>query len=71
MEGERYDYLVQVKLKNLNRLMLEQEWLSIGEKESVCEFEYQAKNWKKSRRPTSLEKQSLILNMSIFVIALI
>lgn len=49
LEGERHDYLVKVKLKNLNKLMLEQEWLSIGEKESVCEFEYQAKGWKKSR----------------------
>jgi hypothetical protein len=29
--------------------MLEQKWLSINEKESVCEFEYQAKDWKKSR----------------------
>ena len=29
--------------------MIEQEWSFINEKESVCEFEYQAKNWKKAR----------------------
>ena len=49
LENEGHDYLVKVKLKNLSRLMLEQKWLSINEKESVCEFEYQAKDWKKSR----------------------
>jgi hypothetical protein len=49
LENEGHDYLVKVKLKNLYRLMLEQEWLSINEKESVCKFEYQAKNWKKAR----------------------
>jgi len=29
--------------------MLEQKWSSINEKESVCEFEHLAKDWKKSR----------------------
>ena len=49
LENEGHDYLVKVKLKNLSRLMLEQKWSSINEKESVCEFEYQAKDWKKAR----------------------
>ena len=49
LENEGHDYLVKVKLKNLSRLMLEQKWSSINEKESVCEFAYQAKDWKKSR----------------------
>jgi hypothetical protein len=40
LENEGHDYLVKVKLKNLSRLMLEQKWSSINEKESVCEFEY-------------------------------
>jgi hypothetical protein len=41
------DYQVKVKLKNLSRLALEQKWSSINEKESVYEFEYQAKDRKK------------------------
>jgi len=46
LENKEHSYLVKVKLKNLNRLMLAQEWLSKNVKESVCEFEYQAKGWK-------------------------
>lgn len=44
LEDEGHDYLVKVKLKNLCRLMLEQKSSFINEKESVCEFEYQAKD---------------------------
>jgi len=40
LENERHNYLVKVKLKNLNRLMLAQEWMLINEKESFCEFKY-------------------------------
>jgi len=36
LENEGHEYLVKVKLKNLSRLMLEQKWSSINEKESVC-----------------------------------
>jgi len=49
LEDQGHDYLVKVKLKNLNKLMLEQEWSAINGKESVCEFQYCAKNWNKSR----------------------
>ena len=49
LENKGHSYLVKVKLKNLNGLMLAQEWSSINERESVCKFEYQAKGWKKSR----------------------
>ena len=49
LENKQHNYLVKVKLKNLNRLMLTQEWMLINEKESVCEFNYHAKGWSKSR----------------------
>lgn len=50
LEDENHHYLVKVKLKNLNKLMLAQEWTPVNKKESVCEMEYQAKDWKKSRK---------------------
>jgi len=46
LEREGHDYLVKVKLKNLDRLMLEQEWSFSDKNKSVCAFEYQAKGWK-------------------------
>ena len=49
LESEGHDYLVKVKLKNLGRLMLEQEWSFSEKNKSVCAFEYQAKGWKKKR----------------------
>lgn len=49
LEDKRHHYLVKVKLKNLNGLMLAQTWSPINERESVCAFEYQAKGWKTSR----------------------
>jgi len=35
-------YLVKVKLKNLNKLMLAQEWMPTNDQRSICEFEYKA-----------------------------
>jgi len=49
LESEGHDYLVKVKLKNLDKLMLEQEWVFSDKKKSVCSFEYQAKSWKEKR----------------------
>ncbi|MBZ0201303.1 MAG: transposase, partial [Ignavibacteriaceae bacterium] len=47
LESFGWDYLIKVKLKNLNSLLLEQQWEEVSENASVCEFEYQANNWEK------------------------
>ena len=49
LESEGHDYLVKVKLKNLSKLMKEQEWLFSDKKKSVCSFDYQASGWKTKR----------------------
>lgn len=49
LEELKWKYLIKVKLKNLNELLLEQQWKEISSGISVCEFEYQAKGWKKKR----------------------
>lgn len=51
LEEYEWKYLVKVKLKNLKKLLLQQEWQAIeGKKDiSICEFEYQANGWKKKR----------------------
>ena len=50
LEDEGHDYLVKVKLKNLNKLLINQERISSNDTESICEFDYQAKGWNKSRK---------------------
>ena len=51
LESFHWDYLVKVKLKNLDNLLKAQTWV---EKEglrdvSVCEFSYKARSWQYSR----------------------
>jgi len=50
LEEGRHEYLVKVKLKNLSDLMKKQAWTQVNSKESVCEFDYHAKDWKVSRK---------------------
>lgn len=52
LEELEWKYLIKVKLKNLNDILIHQEWEDIQGfgNVSVCEFEYQAKSWKKSRK---------------------
>ncbi len=50
LEELNWKYLIKVKLKNLNTLLLEQQWKEVSTGVSVCEFEYQAKLWKKKRK---------------------
>jgi len=52
LEGLEWKYLVKVKLKNLNSVLTQQEWYDVkGLKNvSMCEFEYTAVSWRKSRR---------------------
>ena len=50
LEKLRWDYLVKVKLKNLNNLFLEQQWKGVSPEVSICEFEYQSKQWGKKRK---------------------
>lgn len=46
-----WDYLVKVKLKNLNKLLQSQTWIEVKGKRDVaiCEFSYKAKGWSKPR----------------------
>lgn len=50
LEELNWDYLIKVKLKNLNNLLEQQQWEQVNSEISICEFEYQAKNWKKQRK---------------------
>ena len=50
LEEGSHQYLVKVKLKNLTDWLKKQDWIKLNPKESICEFEYRAKDWKVSRR---------------------
>jgi hypothetical protein len=51
LESYGWDYLVKVKLKNLNKLLESKAWEPIkGKKDiDICEFTYKAHGWSKSR----------------------
>jgi len=51
LETYGWDYLVKVKLKNLEKLLESQTWIElIGNKNvAVCSFSYKANGWKKPR----------------------
>jgi hypothetical protein len=50
LEGGGHHYLVKVKLKNLSDWLKKQQWIALNRKESVCAFDYKAKDWSVSRR---------------------
>ncbi len=51
LESFYWDYLVKVKLKNLEDLLKAQKWTDVeGLKDvAICEFNYRAKSWQCSR----------------------
>jgi len=51
LESFGWDYLVKVKLKNLVKLLVKQEWEVIDEYKNIaiCEFAYKAGTWDKTR----------------------
>lgn len=51
LESFDWDYLIKVKLKNLENLLQSKTWNPIKEKEDVaiCEFNYKATGWSKPR----------------------
>ena len=51
LESFVWDYLVKVKLKNLEKLLGQQTWLPVeGDKDiAICEFAYKANGWSKTR----------------------
>ena len=51
LESYGWDYLVKMKLKNLEKLLQSKTWEPIKGKEDVaiCEFTYKAKGWSKPR----------------------
>jgi hypothetical protein len=51
LESYSWDYLVKVKLKNLEDLLKAQDWTDVEDAKDVakCEFIYQAKSWQCSR----------------------
>lgn len=44
-----WDYLIKVKLNNLNHILKKQQWIELNSEVSICEFKYQAKQWRKKR----------------------
>ena len=51
LESFFWDYLVKVKLKNLEDLLKAQDWIDVEDTKDVaiCEFSYRAKSWQRSR----------------------
>ena len=49
LESFNWDYLVKVKLKNLEKLLQSQTWVSIKGDVAICEFTYKANGWSKPR----------------------
>ncbi len=51
LESFKWDYLVKVKLKNLKKLLQAQDWevVDLDKDIAICEFEYKASSWKRSR----------------------
>jgi hypothetical protein len=51
LESFNWDYLVKVKLKNLEGLLQQQNWVPVkGQKDiAICEFSYKANGWSKPR----------------------
>jgi len=49
LESFNWDYLVKVKLKNLEKLLQSQTWFSIKGDVDICEFTYKANGWSKPR----------------------
>lgn len=51
LESYSWDYLVKVKLKNLESLLKAQDWTDVEDPRDVaiCEFSFQAKSWQHSR----------------------
>jgi len=50
LENFGHEYLVKVKLKNLEDILVRQTWTSISKSEALCEFDYKADKWNKSRK---------------------
>ncbi len=52
LETLGWSYLVKVKLKNLNKLLVSQQWqtLPANPNSAICKFSYQCKGWHKSRK---------------------
>jgi hypothetical protein len=50
LEEKGHQYLVKVKLKNLTDYLKKQEWVRVKDNISISEFNYQAKDWKVSRK---------------------
>lgn len=58
LEELNWKYLIKVKLKNLHALLLKQQWEEVSAGVYVCEFEYQAKQWKKKRKLKAIKTLS-------------
>ncbi len=52
LEAYCWDFLIKVKLKNLNNLLNAQNWVPVKGKKDIwiCKFTYKAKGWNKSRQ---------------------
>jgi len=50
LEKYHWTYLVKVKLKNLKKLLAKQAWLPLKDGSEICEFEYKANSWQKTRK---------------------
>lgn len=58
LEELKWEYLIKVKLKNLNELLLEQQWKEVSTGVYICEFEYQTKQSKKKRKLKAIKTLS-------------
>ena len=56
LEELGHSYLVKVKLKNLKALLQIQHWKETDKDTAICEFDHQAKDWKKARKLKAIRK---------------
>lgn len=68
LESYAWDYLVKVKLKNLDRLLESQTWEVIDKQQdiAICEFEYQAAEWTKSRMLKAIRSVKEYVNLPLY-----
>jgi hypothetical protein len=66
LEEKGHQYLVKVKLKNLTDHLKKQDWVRISDKISISEFDYQAKDWKVSRKLRAIRIMTGLSTYEVF-----
>jgi len=68
LESYGWDYLIKVKLKNLNKLLQTKTWIEIDgvKNTAICEFSYKAHGWKKPRMLKAMRSVKEYVKVAFF-----